>query len=237
MTHLARLPIDSGRACEQHDAYCDMLSELNWTIIRLPASPDLPDSVFVEDTAVVTDDVAIITNPGAISRRPEIAPVTEILGRFRKTMHVRPPATLDGGDVLVLERDVWVGAAARTNEQGADALRAMLQPYGFTVHVVRPHGCLHLKSAVTRAGPDCLIVNPNWIDPAIFSGWRIIEVDAREPFAANVLWLGEVTLRAEAHPRTRDRLEASGLKCRSIDMSELAKAEGALTCCSILFDT
>jgi len=116
-------------------------------------------------------------------------------------------------------------------------LRAMLQPHGFAVRAARPHGCLHLKSAVTRAGSDCLIVNPNWIEPGIFSGWRIIEVHPQEPFAANVLWFGDVTLAAEAYPRTRDRLDEHGLNCRSLDMSELAKAEGALTCCSILFES
>jgi dimethylargininase len=177
-----------------------------------------------------------MTNPGASSRRPEIAAVAEVLGNFRAPVVVPPPATLDGGDVLMLGRDVWVGVGARTNAQGADALRAMLQPYGFSTQVVQPRGCLHLKSAVTRAGQNCLIVNPNWIESRAFSGWRIIEADPREPFAANALWLADVTLVAEAYPRTRDRLAASGVSCRSIDMSELAKAEGGLTCCSILFE-
>ena len=236
LAHLERAAIDLDRARQQHDAYCGALSELGWTIIRLPASPDLPDSVFVEDAAIVTDEVAILTIPGAVSRRPEIAPVAEVLEKFRKSSVVRPPATLDGGDVLILGRDVWVGVGARTNEQAVEVLRAMLQPYGFVVRAAQPRGCLHMKSAATRAGPDCLIVNPNWIEPGIFSGWRIIEVDPQEPFAANVLWLGKVTLVAEAYPRTHDRLEAHGLKCRTIDMSELAKAEGGLTCCSILYD-
>ena len=236
LTHLEREPIDFGRARQQHDAYCEALSELGWTIIRLPASPDLPDSVFVEDTAVVTDDVAILANPGAVSRRPEIAPIAGVLEKFRKAAVVRLPATLDGGDVLFLGRDVWVGVAGRTNEQAVEALRAILQPYGFAVRAAQPRGCLHLKSAITRAGPDCLIVNPNWIDPRIFSGWKIVEIDPQEPLAANVLWLGEVTLVAEAYPRTRGRLEARGLNCSTINMSELAKAEGGLTCCSILFD-
>jgi len=236
LSHVERAPIDLLRARQQHDAYCGTLSELGWTIIRLPASPDLPDSVFVEDTAIVADEAAILTNPGAISRQPEIKAVAEVLGKFRKLAVVRPPATLDGGDVLILGRDVWVGVGARTNEQAVDVLRAILQPHGVAVHAARLHGCLHLKSAITRAGPDCLIVNPNWIEPRIFSGGRIIEIDAQEPFAANVLWLGEVTLVAQAYPRTRDRLEAYGIKCRTIDMSELAKAEGGLTCCSILFD-
>jgi len=235
LAYVARVPIDIGRARRQHGAYCDTLSELGWTLIRLPASPDLPDSVFVEDTAVVTGDLAILTNPGAASRLPEVIAVAEVIGKFRQTSEIRAPATLDGGDVLFLERDIWVGVGARTNVQGTDTLRAMLEPHGFAVHAAQPRGCLHLKSAVTRAGPDCLVVNPNWIDPRVFSGWRIVEVDLAESFAANVLWLGDVTLVAAAYPRTRDRLEASGVQCQAIDMSELAKAEGALTCCSILF--
>jgi len=211
LAHLERAPIDLGRARQQHDAYCGALSELGRTIIRFPASPDLPDSVFVEVTAIVTDEAAILTNPGAISRRPEITAVAEVLGKFRKAAVVHPPAALDGGDVLFLGRDVWVGVGARTNERAVELLRTILQPYGFAVRAARPRGCLHLKSPVTRAGPDYLIVNPNWIAPRIFSGWRIIEVDPQEPFAANVLWLGEVTLAAEAYPRARDRLEAHGL--------------------------
>lgn len=235
LAHLEREPIDLGCARQQHDVYCGALSELGWTIISLPASPDLPDSVFVEDIAVVTDEAAILAYPGAASRRQEIAAVAEVLGKYRKAAVVRPPATLDGGDVLILGRDVWVGVGARTNELAVEVLRAMLQPHGFAVRAAQPRGCLHLKSAITRASPDCLIMNPLWIEPRNFSGWKVIEVDPQEPFAANVLWLGEVTLVAEAYPRTRDRLEAHGLKCRSIDMSELGKAEGGLTCCSILF--
>jgi len=236
LTHLERRPIDLSNARKQHDKYCEILGELGRTVIRLPASPDLPDCVFVEDAAVVTEDLAVITNPGAVSRRAEVAPVAEVLRRFRETAQIGPPATLDGGDVLVLEHDVWVGVTARTNALGVEALRAVLEARGFAIHAVRPQGCLHLKSAVTRAGPDCLIVNPSWIESAVFKGWRSIAIDAREPFAANVLWLGECTLTAETHPRTRERLEAQGVKCRSVDMSELAKAEGGLTCCSILFD-
>jgi dimethylargininase len=236
LTHLNRVPIDLGRARRQHEAYCSVLGELGWTIIRLPASSELPDSVFVEDTALVTDDVAILTNPGAASRRREVMAVAEMLGKLRKTLAVQPPATLDGGDVLLLGREIWVGIGARTNEQSISLLRDILGPYGFTVREAHARGCLHLKSAVTRAGADFLVVNANWIEPRTFAGWKIIEVDPQEPLAANVLWLGDVTLVAEAYPRTRDRMEACGIKCRTIDVSELAKAEGALTCCSLLFE-
>lgn len=204
--------------------------------MRLPSKPVAPDCVFVEDMAIVTDEIAIITNPGAVSRRQEVAAVAEVLGRFRSCEKISEPATLDGGDVLVAGRDAWVGVTARTNEWGLAELRKILQRYGYKVTAVRPRGCLHLKSAVTRAGENCLLINPNWVAPGDFSGWRIIEVDEGEDFAANVLWLGEVTLVGAAHAGTRRRLKDAGIQCRTIDMSELAKAEGGLTCCSVLFD-
>ncbi|MBI1826132.1 MAG: dimethylargininase [Planctomycetes bacterium] len=236
LTHLDRAPIDLARAREQHDAYCGLLSELAWTVIRLPTSIDLPDSVFVEDTAVVTNEVAILTKPGAASRLAELPPVLDVLANFCEMEFVLPPATLDGGDVLTVGKNVWVGVGDRTNQQGFESLRNYLQPHGYTVRSAQTKGCLHLKTAVNRAASDCLIVNPNWIDPRIFSEWKVIEIDPSEPFAANVLWLGEVTLVSKSYPKSRDRLESHGVLCRTIDMSELAKAEGGLTCCSILFD-
>jgi len=236
LTHLQRAPIDICRAREQHDAYSAFLSGRGWTMIRLSASPDLPDSVFVEDTAIVAGEVAVLANPGAESRRAEVAAVAEVLTKFRKVESIRPPAALDGGDVLILDRDVWIGVGSRTNEAGVEQLRAILQPHGYSVRAAKTRGCLHLKSAVTRAGRDYLVVNPAWIDPEPFSDWKIIAVDPQEPFAACVLWLGDVALTASAHSRTRERMEAEGIACHTIDVSELAKAEAGLTCCSILID-
>ncbi|MBN2561005.1 MAG: dimethylargininase [Phycisphaerae bacterium] len=236
LTHLEREPIDVERARAQHATYRNVLCEAGWSVIELPAQEEWPDSVFVEDTAVVTDEIAIITRPGAPSRRPEAAAMAEVLGRFRSIERIEAPATIDGGDVLQIGRRVWVGLTSRTNEAGVEALRRILVRYGYEVRGVQVGGCLHLKSAATAIGPTGVLFNPTWIRPATFNGLEIVEIDPDEPLAANVLWLDDVTVTSQAHPRTRERLEQHGVACRTIDVSELAKAEAGLTCCSVLFE-
>jgi dimethylargininase len=159
-----------------------------------------------------------------------------VLGRFREVVRIEEPATIDGGDVLRIGRRVWVGLTSRTNVAAIESLRHILVRYGYSVVGVPLRGCLHLKSAATVVGPASVVLNPGWVSPATFPGLETIEVDPQEPDAANVLWLGAVSVVSQAHPRTRARIEAHGITCRTIDVSELAKAEGALTCCSILFE-
>lgn len=235
LTHLARRPIDLHRARAEHDAYEEALGDLGVVVRRLEPRDDLPDSVFVEDTAVVLDEVAVVARPGAPSRRPEVASVREALARHRPVAAITAPATLDGGDVLVLDRDVLVGRTGRTNEAGAQRLASILSPFGYRVRVVPVTGCLHLKSAATRASPGAVVVNPAWIDVAGFAGWDVVAVDPAEPFAANVLWLGAVTLAAEAFPRTNERLaRVAGTRVVTVPAGELALAEGGLTCGSLI---
>jgi len=236
LTYRKREPIDVELAHAQHAAYRAVLHHAGWAVIELPATAECPDSVFVEDTAVVTDELAIITRPGAPSRRPETVAIAEVLGRFREVVRIEEPATIDGGDVLRIGRRVWVGLTSRTNVAAIESLRHILVRYGYSVVGVPLRGCLHLKSAATVVGPASVVLNPGWVSPATFPGLETIEVDPQEPDAANVLWLGAVSVVSQAHPRTRARIEAHGITCRTIDVSELAKAEGALTCCSILFE-
>jgi dimethylargininase len=202
LTHLTREPIDLELARLQHAQYEAALREAGLEVTRLPPRDDLPDSVFVEDTAVALDEVAVVTRPGAARRRDEVETVRAALSTRRTTASIEPPATLDGGDVLVLDRDVLVGLTPRTNLSGMQQLRALLAPYGYSVRAVPVRGCLHLKSAVTRAGVRTLVANPSWVDPALVPGWDVVPVDAREPFAGNVLWLGATTIVAEAFERT-----------------------------------
>lgn len=237
LTHLSREPIDHARAVEQHGAYERALVRLGCRVERLPELPDLPDSVFVEDAAVVLDDVAVIGRPGAESRRAEVPSVVTALRAYRELVFIEPPATLDGGDVLVAGRRVYVGASGRTNADAARQLAALLRLYEYAVIAVRVRGCLHLKSAVTLASPETLLLNPDFVDPALFDGVRLIQVDLSEPMAANVLRVGDVTLCATAYPRTRARLEAHGITTEVLDATEVAKAEGALTCCSLIVTT
>ena len=236
LTHLARTPIDYGRAVEQHAAYEDCLRTLGCRVERLPAEDDMPDSVFVEDTAVVFDEIAVITRPGAASRRGEVESVKQALGMHRRLAFIQPPGTLDGGDVLVTPGKVFVGITERTNADGARQLATHVIPYGFVTIPVPVDGCLHLKSAVTVAG-RYLVINPQWVSRDPFAGFNLIEIDPAEPMAANVLLVGDRVVCAEEHPRTRRRLDAHGIVTLSVPAGELAKAEGGVTCCSLLIRT
>jgi dimethylargininase len=234
LTHLAREPIDLARARAQHLAYEDALRALGCTVVRVEPAPDLPDSVFVEDAAVVLDEVAVIARPGAEPRRAEVPSVAEALRPHRPLVHIQPPGTLDGGDVLPIGRDIWVGASGRTNAEGVRQLRAIAEVHGYAVHPIAITGCLHLKTAVTQVGEGTVLVNPAWIDARAFDPLERIGVDPREPFAANAVLAGGAVLHAAAHPRTADRLRARGIDVHSVEADELAKAEAGLTCCSIL---
>lgn len=235
LSHLERQVIDLERARRQHREYEECLAELGCRLHRLPPAPELADGVFVEDAAVVLDELAVITRPGAASRRPETPSVAAALGRWRPLAHIVAPATLDGGDVLVVGKTLFVGLSQRTGRPGIEQLQALVAPHGYRVDAVPVQGCLHLKSAVTQVAPDLLLVNRRWIDPAPFAGLALLEVDPDEPFAANALRVGETVVHPAEFPRTRERLEAAGLAVRTVDASELAKAEGGVSCCSLVF--
>jgi len=231
LTHLDRRPIDVALARAQHAAYEDALRAAGCTVVRLPALDALPDSVFVEDAAVVVDELAVVTRPGAASRRAETESVAAALRAYRDVVAIDEPGTLDGGDVLQLDKTIFVGLSARTNAEGARQLREFLEARGYVVKIVDVTGALHLKTAVTRVGRDTVVINPQWIDRVLFD-CDVIEVHPAEPFAANALLAGDTLLCSRAFPRTNARL---GRAVKEIDAGELAKAEGGLTCCSIIF--
>jgi dimethylargininase len=235
LTHLAREPIDVGRARAQHRAYEDALAASGCTVVRVAGAPQSPDAVFIEDAAVVLDEVAVITRPGATSRRSETAAVADALGRYRPLQFITAPGTIDGGDVLVVGRDVFVGVSSRTNEAAVSQMQAVLQPHGYRVSPVAVTGCLHLKSAVTALSDDRLLLNGEWVAPEHFPSFGLVEVDALEPRAANIVRVYGELVYTNAFPRTRERIERAGLSVRTVDVSELAKAEGAVTCCSLIF--
>jgi dimethylargininase len=234
ITHLDRTPIDIGVALAQHHAYVQALKELGCAVLELPAEPDLPDSVFVEDTAVVLPDVALITRPGADSRKPETDSTARALAPYRELVYIKPPATVDGGDVLVLGRDIFVGMSTRSNTEALDQMNLMLGRFGYQAHAVELHDCLHLKSAVTPVDGNTLLINRNWVDAEHFKGHDLIEVDASEPYAANCLPINGSVIYPTAFPGTAEKLQARGYPIKPVPVDELAKAEGAVTCCSLI---
>jgi dimethylargininase len=236
LTHVARRPIDIAQARRQHAAYERALADAGCEVRRLGAAEDMPDSVFIEDTAVVVDELAVVARPGAASRRDEPSEVADALAACRLVRWIEPPGTLEGGDVLIVGRRVFVGASGRTNTSGAAQLSQLLGPLGYTVAVVPVSGCLHLKSAVTAIDESAVLMNREWVPPDAFAGLRVLEIDPLEPQAANVVRVGRRLIYPESFPRTRKRLEDDGFAVSSVDVSELQKAEGAVTCCSLIFE-
>jgi dimethylargininase len=234
---VSREPIDLNRACAQHRAYEALLGRLGAHVISLPAEPTLPDSMFVEDPALVLDELAVILLLGAESRRPEGASLVQALAKFRKLEYVTLPGTMEGGDILRIGRKLFAGLSSRTNSEGIQQLGAILQPHGYEIIPVGVTGCLHLKSGVTFIGRNTLLANRAWIDTEPFVGYDWIDVASEEPHAANALALGGTVLFPASFPRTRARLESRGFHVTPLDISELQKAESGLTCSSLLFDT
>jgi dimethylargininase len=235
ISFIDRRPIDLAIAQEQHHAYEKLLERLGARVISLPAEPALPDSIFVEDPAIVLDELAVILPLGTDSRRPEAASLAKALSAFRKIEYVNLPGTLEGGDVLRIARKLFVGQTRRSNAEGIRQLAAILAPHHYEVIAVPVTGCLHLKSAVTHVGGNTLLANRTMFDATPFAGYDWIDVDPTEPHAANALAMGETIIFPASFPRTRSCLEACGFHVTPLDISELQKAESGLTCSSLLF--
>ena len=234
LTHLPRVPIDVDTARRQHRVYEQALTAAGCTVERLASGPDMPDAVFVEDIAVVFDELAIITRPGAESRRAEGVAVADALRPCRMLRTIEAPGTIDGGDVLTVGRSVYIGRSSRTNDHAIAQVRRLLMPFGYAVCDVVVAGCLHLKSAVTAVDDGVLLINPDWIPTAAFGDVEFVRVHPEEPMAANALRAGHSLIYPAAFPRTAERLARRGFRLSCIDASELAKAEGAVTCCSVI---
>jgi dimethylargininase len=235
LTHLDRQPIDLALARTEHHQYEATLAALGCQVIQLPAEPALPDSVFVEDTAVVLDEVAIITRPGADSRKPETISIAQALAPYRTLCTIEAPGTVDGGDVLRIDKRLYVGLSSRSNQAAIEQMAGFLQPFGYTVQEVPVNGFLHLKSAVTQVAAATVLINPAWVDAKLFGHMKIIEIDPTEAYAANTLLIGETVIYPISYPRTQRRLEQAGISVQTVDVAELIKAEGAVTCCSLIF--
>ncbi len=236
LTHLDRQPIDVPLAEKQHEEYLDALRRLGCQVELAEELPHCPDAVFVEDCAVVLPELAIITRPGAESRRDEVPSMADLLSQYReKVFYIEAPGTLDGGDVLCIGDQLWVGLSARTNADAILQMQAILKPFGYTVEAVRMgQGCLHLKSAVTQVADDLLLLNPAWVHPDYFPDFDIVFTDPDEPAAANALLIGDTVIFPVDFPLTALALVDAGVELLLVDNSEVIKAEGGVTCCSVL---
>jgi dimethylargininase len=236
LSFIERKPIDLEKARAQHNAYQALLAKLGARVISLPEEPDLPDSMFVEDPAIVLDEVAVICSMGTESRRKEVPIIAAELEKFRKLAYVKLPGALEGGDVLCVGKKVFVGISARSNPEGIRQLAVILEHYGYDLTAIRVNGCLHLKSAVTTLGRHAMLANRSWFDWKRMEGFDWVDVDASEPHAGNALTIGNTVVFPSSFPKTRARIEAGGFNVQSLDISELQKAESGLTCSSLLFE-
>jgi len=231
----ARQPIDFRKAIAQHADYQNCLSALGLKVVSLPPEPDLPDAVFVEDPAVVLDEVAIISIMGAPSRRPETDSLASALSRYRPIKRLITPATLEGGDVMRIGRRIFVGLTQRTNQEGFRQLRETLSGHDYQVESVAVNGCLHLKSACSYVGHNSILINRARVDSNAFQDFQLIDVAEDEDAGANALVIGEVVIMPASFPKTRALLERRGFRVQTVDLSELQKAEAGVTCTSLIF--
>lgn len=233
---LARLEIDVVEAAHEHCNYVTNLEALGLHVIVLPADPQFPDGLFVEDPAVVLDEIAILARMGAASRRGETAAIANVLKDFRKIVPLTEPAALEGGDVLRLGKTLYCGISRRTNAEGLRQLRQATEIYGYRVVPVDVYGCLHLKSAICPIAENTVLANPQLADMRPFRDLVVLDVAEEEPDAANVLWIGQKIILPDCFPRTRERLERAGFQTIAIKMQELRKAESGVTCSSLIFE-
>jgi dimethylargininase len=223
-------------AGKQHKAYCRALENMGLKLIKISADNSLPDCVFVEDPAIVYKGKAIICRMGVESRVGEVEGVRETLSRHVKTLtEIKPPATIEGGDLLRVRDDLFVGLSARTNMAGIDQLRAILKNEKCNVTPVKVRNILHLKSACSYIGNDYVVISPGYFDLGAFSQFKLIRLPREEAYAANCLAVNDTVFVIKGYPRTKKMIEKEGFVTEELDVSEFKKGEGSLTCLSIIF--
>lgn len=236
LTFVERQSIDFDRAVEQHRAYQQLLRDLGVVVVELAAQDDCPDCCFIEDTALVLDELAILTRPASEARRREVDTVFATVRKCRReVLRIEAPATLEGGDVLRVGRELFVGNTQRTNAEGIEILRRHVSPHGYTVHAVDTPGALHLKSVCTAIDDHTILAEPSRLNLSSFKDFQVIEVPREEWMAANILLENGTLCMHSGFPKTRGLLENRGYRIRTVDISEFVKAEAGLTCLSLIF--
>lgn len=225
---------DFKLAVKQHQGYIDVLKGLGLEVIILNADENYPDSVFVEDTALLTPYFAVITNPGAASRKGEIFEMNRVLENlFPIIESISTPGTLDAGDVMMVGNHFYIGLSERTNLFGANQLIGILAKYGLIGTTVTLQNILHLKSGVSYLENNHLLVTKAFIDKTEFVKYKLILVDDDESYAANSLWINGTVLVPKGFPKTKDKIAKAGYKTIEVNVSEFQKLDGGLSCLSL----
>jgi dimethylargininase len=235
LTYRTREEVDYEKATSQLERYCELLRRWNVDLMPIGASDSYPDCCFVQDTAVVLDEVCVIASMGAPARLGEVSEVEKLVAPLRKTRRIFSPATLDGGDVVQFGKRLFVGLSTRTNARGIAALAGIAEAFGYTVVPVAVNGGLHLTTGCGIVNDETVLLNPRWLDASAFKGLRQLHVSEEEPWAANTIRVeAAVCLEADA-PRTIELVEPYVGSIDTLDISEFRKAEGSLSCLSLIF--
>ena len=235
LTYRSREEVNYEKATSQLERYCELLRKWNVDLLPLTASDSYPDCCFVQDTAVVLDEVCVIASMGAPARLGEVSEVEKAVAHFRKIRRIFAPATLDGGDVVQFGKRLFVGLSTRTNARGIAALASIVEAFGYTVVPVAVNGGLHLTTGCGIVNDETVLLNPRWLDASAFKGLRQLHVSEEEPWAANTIRVENSVCLEEGVPMTRELVEPYVGSIDTLDISEFRKAEGSLSCLSLIF--
>ena len=235
LTYRSRESVNFEKAAIQLERYCDLLRTWGVDLMPLAASDAHPDCCFVQDTAVVLDEVCVIASMGATARHGEVAEVERLIAPLRKIMRILPPATLDGGDVVQFDKRLFVGLSSRTNARGIAALEKIVEVFGYSVVPVAVTGGLHLTTGCGIVNDETVLLNPRWLDASAFRNLRQLHVPEQEPWAANTIRVQDAVCVEKEAPRTVDLVQPYAGSIDTLDISEFRKAEGSLSCLSLIF--
>jgi dimethylargininase len=235
LTYRSRESIDFSKATFQLEQYCELLRKWEVNLVTIAASDSYPDCCFVQDTAVVLDEICVIASMGAITRQGEVSEVERLISPFRRIRRIFPPATLDGGDVVQIGRRLFVGLSTRTNARGIAALDRLVEHFGYRVVPVNVNGGLHLTTGCGVINDETVLLNPRWLDASAFRGLRQLHVPEEEPWAANTIRVEDAVCLEDEAPRTIDLVGPYVNSIETLNISEFRKAEGSLSCLSLIF--
>jgi dimethylargininase len=227
---------DYDMACEQHDRYVEALRICGLDVDILPANEDYPDSVFIEDVALLTPEAAILTIPGAPSRKGEATDVLPVIRKnYNNIQFIKEPGTIEPGDIMMVGDHYYIGLSKRTNREGAEQMIRILNKYNLSGSLVDFQDMLHLKTGMAYLEHNNLLAAGEFIHSSEFKTFNIIEVDEQESYAANCIWVNDTVILAKGYPGTQKKIRDSGYKTLELDMSEFQKLDGGLSCLSLRF--